>query len=184
MLAFEIVVFCILGLLELSVSVMTQKPCFLIGSQPIPSDVRPNPNVTCPGPKVLFGAVPDLSYNKVLYSTIDFQLKGTLSPVGFALATFDITLDNPDTQNGESDLETFEALYNAMNAALRSLGNRPAVALIKGPHFFLGMQLARLRKDNGPKGALRNLKKTIKNCAHCSEADFAKLEKIRQSLPV
>ncbi|CAH7669018.1 expressed protein [Phakopsora pachyrhizi] len=108
---------------------------------------------------------------------VDFQKDTTVSPIRFAIKSFTIKGNN-------SDLKVFtrlQAVYNAMNAAIRSVGSSHDITLklLKGPDFFIAMLLAIVKKDlNGPEGAQHKLGKVLKNCVRCSERDIADVKAI------
>jgi len=127
-------------------------PCFVTGSVALPAEVSAGipaleAAVTC-NPKIQVATgVPDIISGGIAYSTIDFQ-KSSLSPVGFALATFKTPTD-PAT----ADLTTLQNQLNtylALEAGVRSQpGSSALLAKLKGPKFFLQFQIARVQTANG-----------------------------------
>ncbi|KAF7310780.1 hypothetical protein HMN09_00621000 [Mycena chlorophos] len=128
-------------------------PCFVTGSVALPAEVAEGlpaleaAPVTCNSNIQVAPGVPDIYSGGIEYSTIDFQ-KSSLSPVGFALATFK-TPSNPET----ADLDTLQNQLNdylALEAGVRSQpGSSALLDELKGPKFFLQFQIARVQTAQG-----------------------------------
>ncbi|KAF7339599.1 hypothetical protein MSAN_02174400 [Mycena sanguinolenta] len=126
--------------------------CFVTGSVALPAEVAAGvpaleQAVTCNTKIQVAPGVPDITSGGIAYSTIDFQ-KSSLSPIGFALATFPTPTD-PAT----ADLTTLQNQLNdylALEAGVRSQPDSSALlAKLKGPKFFLQFQIARVQTANG-----------------------------------
>ncbi|EGG11256.1 uncharacterized protein MELLADRAFT_102637 [Melampsora larici-populina 98AG31] len=158
------------------------KPCFLVGSSPLPSDVKADSNVKCiPNSKAFdsLSTLPDVEFgegnSRIQFTTISFLKDTRVSAVKFAMKNFPITLDRQYIVNAL-------AVYDAINAGLRSIGEGPAKTILKnlkGVSFFLGFQLHCKDGDVlGRKGAKRNYLKTVKNCVRCTDDDKTELRKL------
>ncbi|KAH9455364.1 hypothetical protein Pst134EA_022834 [Puccinia striiformis f. sp. tritici] len=156
-------------ILHFSVSIVhcQDRPCYLTGKVALPKDVIPPADVKCVAGNIL-GKIPNLEVASKKFSDIDFSKAGT-TPGGFALAQF--------TAGGNNNADTLGVvgkLYTAANAALRDRGDKKILVKLKVVDFFIASQLDTV--NNNPKGVVRNLKKTIKNCEKsCNKADCDKL---------
>ncbi|KAA1077248.1 hypothetical protein PGT21_016169 [Puccinia graminis f. sp. tritici] len=146
--------------------VRCQAPCYLSSSFPLPRDVIAPPEVTCDNTNI-FANIPDVIFNGLRFSQINFQTSGVaqgLTPLGYAIATFSAGNQNPEF------IQTAGKLYTAVNAALRSRGERDILKQLKVVDFFIASQNDAIKGPDGKSGQLRNLKKVRKNCskANCT----------------
>ncbi|KAH9814361.1 hypothetical protein DFH28DRAFT_306061 [Melampsora americana] len=175
-------VFVVLSFSGLVLSREHEGLCFLVGEQTLPADVKPDPNVRCVPSSRAFDSLetlPDVEFGKddflVRFTSISYLKDSRVSAVRFAMNHFPITMDKQYIINAMT-------VYGAINAGLRSLGERPSgkyLGPLKGVSFFLGFQL-RCKEGNifGLRGAKHQLLKVLKNCVHCTDADRDDMKKL------
>ncbi|WAR61194.1 hypothetical protein PtB15_13B446 [Puccinia triticina] len=164
----------LLTLQSLACIVHCQSPCYIIGNKVLPKDVRPPPEVGCDGNNFVFTVIPDVTFNGLRFSQINFENRGIgVTPLGFAMATF-------SAGNGQVPefLETAGKLYTAVNAALRSTGERNILKQLKVVDFFIASQIDANKGVNGQQGQKRNLKKVFTNCSkkNCTPGERGQIE--------
>ncbi|OAV96762.1 hypothetical protein PTTG_04385 [Puccinia triticina 1-1 BBBD Race 1] len=96
-----------------------QKACFLVDPLKLPKQLRANPNIACiqDGSKSI-PPIPDLFFEGIKYSSIDFTKDRQNSPSGFAFKRFKASrADGPDKL---AFLKTSRQLYDSVWMGLRS----------------------------------------------------------------
>ncbi|KAH9814356.1 hypothetical protein DFH28DRAFT_1058813 [Melampsora americana] len=161
--------------------VTNKKLCFLVGNKTVPADVKPDPKVRCIPNSQAFPSVkglPDVEFGEDKFLTrftmISFLNDTSVSSVRFGIKNFPLSLDREALNNA------FQ-VYEAMNAGLRSLGQKKAKLLrtLKGTTFFLKFQLRCKDKDvTSPQGAKHQMLKVLKNCLKCTAEDRAEVKKL------
>ncbi|KAF7547476.1 hypothetical protein G7046_g8985 [Stylonectria norvegica] len=149
-------------------TIKRQPFCFLIGSEPLPSEVTAIASslaetVTCNIGKTTISGVPDVISGSVSFASINFA-ESDQTPLAFSLGQFATIepLANNDLNRFQNELNT----YLATEAGVRSVGGNLA---IKVPKFFLQFQIARIQQAKGikPKSASSTVKhqldKVLKN---------------------
>ncbi|KAI8462117.1 hypothetical protein BY996DRAFT_9614 [Phakopsora pachyrhizi] len=142
------------------------KACFLVGNTPLPKIVENEIDKR----KQPFEGIPDVIFEDLRYSEVDFQKGRGVSSVRFALDNFKVSGTGEDLAR----FKKLHAVYGAMNAALRSKGgsNQTSLKALKGADFFIEFQLRILEGDiNGRQGAQHKLQKVLKNCLGCTKED-------------
>ncbi|PLW23048.1 hypothetical protein PCASD_11028 [Puccinia coronata f. sp. avenae] len=154
--------------------VQCQDLCYLSKKVALPSDVVPPPDVTCGAGKVL-GGIPNVSVNGKTFADFDF----TKRPKDKSVANFALTQFSAVNGTSKDSLLTAGKLYDAVNAALRSRGQKKFLSQVKLMDFFIASQNDRNAQNAA--GTTRNIDKAVKNCGRdCvgNEADRMKALKI------
>ncbi|PLW42172.1 hypothetical protein PCASD_05583 [Puccinia coronata f. sp. avenae] len=159
---------------------------------------RPSPDVTCGAGKVLGGipnvsvngktfvgheAIQNLIHNYIFLRACFLLIERPTStlPKGPKTRALQILLTQFSAVNGTSkdSLLTAGKLYDAVNAALRSRGQKKFLSQVKLMDFFIASQNDRNAQNAA--GTTRNIDKAVKNCGRdCvgNEADRMKALKI------
>ncbi|KAF7306780.1 hypothetical protein MIND_00469700 [Mycena indigotica] len=164
-------------------------PCFVTGSVALPAEVANSLQglkaVTCNAKRQVAPGVPDVTSGGIAFSSIDFQ-KSSLSPLGFALATF-----KTPTDPAKADLKTLQNQLNAylaVEAGVRSQPNSSALlARLKGPKFFIQFQIARVQTAKGVALGVADtvehqLGKVTKNAVGAKASEIAQVTALSKQL--
>ncbi|KAA1101018.1 hypothetical protein PGT21_004671 [Puccinia graminis f. sp. tritici] len=127
------------------------RPCFITGNVPLPASVTYDPSVQCDLAIKPFPDVPDvyMTVNQVTYRfsqrDISYQSSADIiPPVIFAVRSFGV-------MKAADKLEVYGKLYGAINAGVRSQGNKAATQLTKGVQSFIQLHLRKLAGDPNEK---------------------------------
>lgn len=146
---------------------LPDKPCFLVDPGKLPRSLKPNKNVTCvpDGPQA-FPPIPDLTFQGIKYSSIDFTRSRPDSPEQFAFRQFKIS--TTDGKEKAEYLKTCQQLYESVWMGLRSIdvrSNMISIREIETIIAFLNFQIHRLESDQPAiEAALHN---ALKRCYQC-----------------
>ncbi|KAA1098738.1 hypothetical protein PGTUg99_004625 [Puccinia graminis f. sp. tritici] len=152
-------------------SLAGKKGCFIVDPLKLPPQLKTNPNIVCTQDgSMSIPPIPDLFFEGIKYSSIDFARDTQNSPAGFALKRFKASkTDGPEKL---AFLKTSQQLYDSVWMGLRSddlkKHNRP-IRELETVRGFLNLQIHRLESD--PPAIEAALANALKKCFQCGVKD-------------